>query len=547
MKRLLAILPFRRHQHALTVGLGLLILTLVAGLALLMLSGWFITASAMAGLGLIAMINIFTPGAAIRAAALTRTVARYGERLATHSATLKLLTTLRMDVFSRLMTQSSLTLERLQRGDALNRLTADIDVLDHVYLGVFQPAAGALLLTLAIIGLVALISPSIAFFALLPLLLINVLIVAICRRAGRRPSRQQALSYPVLRQAVMDGLEARIELRALGQVDEFADDIDLRSRALLSRGQLLAGVDALGSAVILLVNLTALVACLWLGLGQQELTGEGGPLLAAIVLGLFAISEAWLSLPSAWRRLNQSQVAAERVEGLAKQVESTEKQQADPSWPDRPDLRINGLRFAWDDHQPPLFDGFELDLPAGHRLAVVGRSGCGKTSLLRLIMGQIQPQRGELRIGGIDIRRFSERRMQDRIAYLPQNPVLFRDTVAGNLCLARAQASEEDMVGAIECAGLGDWLRALPQGLDSWLDEAAGNLSGGERRRLALARLLLSDPALVLLDEPTASLDDQRLGALNRSLDRWLRGRSAVIVTHREDILLPVDRVLRLS
>jgi ATP-binding cassette subfamily C protein CydC len=547
MARGLGILPLARHWPALAIGLGLLLLTLVAGLALLFFSGWFITASAMAGLGLIAMINIFTPGAAIRAAALTRTVARYGERLATHAATLQLLTTLRMDVFSKLLRQPSLFLEQLQRGDALNRLTADIDTLDHVYLGVFQPAIGALLLTLATMALVAVASPMIALIVLLPLLLINLSTVLICRRIGQRPSREQALAYPALRQDVMDGLEARLELRALGQVDAFADQVDERSQRLLMRGRALARLDAVGGALILLVSLVAIVASLWLGLGQVPDADVSGPLLAGLILGLFAVSEAWLSLPSAWRRLNQSQVAADRVHQLCPAPGAPPSTAPEPDWPSRADLSIRGLDFRWNAHQPPLFEGFDLELAAGERLAVVGQSGCGKTSLLRLILGQVQPQGGELQLGGVDSRRFSEPTLQRRIAYLPQNPILFRDTVAGNLCLARAQASGEELTAAIESAGLGDWLQGLPQGLNTWLDEAAGNLSGGERRRLALARLFLTDPAFVLLDEPAASLDDRRVDKLNHALDRWLQGRTTVIVTHREEALLPVDRVLRLG
>lgn len=546
MRSPFSILPLRERWPSLLLGLGLLTLTLTAGLALLLFSGWFITASAMAGLGLIAMINIFTPGAAIRMAALTRTVARYAERLATHAATLGLLTSLRMAVFSRLLHQPSLFLEQLQRGDALNRLTADIDTLDHVYLGVFQPAAGALLLTCLTIALVSLASPTIAFAVLLPLLVLNIVIVAVCHRAGRSASREQALAYPALRQDVMDGLEARLELRALGQVDPFADQLDRQSRDLLARGRRLAVMDAVGGALILLVNLAALVLCLWVGLGQLDESRAAGPLLAALILGLFSVSEAWLSLPAAWRRLNQSRIAAERVQTLCPETrgKSTPHEAA---WPDAPDLSLSQVRFAWAEHQPRLFNDFDLELAAGQRLAVIGQSGCGKTSLLRLIMGQIHPQQGQVRIGGIDVDRFSQTTRHERIAYLPQNPVLFRDTVAGNLRLAREQASDEELTQALEQAGLGDWLTRLPLGLNTWLDEAAGNLSGGERRRLAIARLFLGGGDIVLLDEPTASLDDQKLRALNHSLDRWLAGRTTIIVTHRADALVPVDRVLNLT
>jgi len=547
MKSPFSILPLRERWPSLLLGLSLLSLTLVSGLALLLLSGWFITASAMAGLGLIGMINIFTPGAAIRMAALTRTVARYAERLATHSATLGLLTSLRMEVFSSLIRQPALFLEQLQRGDTLNRLTADIDTLDHVYLGVFQPAAGALLLTLVTIALVAITSPVIALGVLLPLLLMNVLIVAVCHRAGRKLSKKQALAYPQLRQDVMNGLEARLELRALGQVDRFADRLERRSNELLARGRRLAVLDAVGGAVVLLVNLTALVICLWTGLNQLEPSQASGPLLAALILGLFAVSEAWLSVPAAWRRLNQSQVAAERVSSLCPEKPDRSTPSGTVAWPASRELSFQHVRFAWAEHQPLLFDDFDLDLPAGHRLAVVGHSGCGKSTLLRLIMRQVRAQTGQISIGGVNVEKLAQRTLYEKIVYLPQNPVLFRDTVAGNLCLAKENASDNDLIDALELAGLSDWLAGLPQGVNTWLDEAAANLSGGERRRLAIARLFLSDGEIVLLDEPTASLDDRTLGELNQSLERWLKGRTAVIVTHRADRMVPVDHRLRLG
>jgi ATP-binding cassette subfamily C protein CydC len=545
---LLRILPIRDRWPALLLGLALLVLTLIAGLALLMLSGWFITASALAGLGLIAMINIFTPGAAIRAAALTRTVARYAERLATHSATLQLLTSLRMQVFSRLIAQPALFLERLQRGDALNRLTADIDTLDHVYLGVFQPAAGALLLTLLLVALVATASPLIAFGILAPLLLGNLLIVLACQRLGRESSRLQARAYPRLRQAVMDGLEARLELRALGRVESFTVEIEDQSRALLDRAGRLAVLDAAGAAAILLVNLLAIVICLWIGLDQLDGVRAAGPLLAALIIGLFAVSEAWLGLPAAWRRLNQSIVAAERVTTLCPTPtgSATAPAPAARPWPDHPSVSIHALRFAWAPHQPVLFDDFDLEVGAGERLAIVGASGCGKTTLLRLVMGQIAPLAGRILVGGEDLARLDAPTIGRKMAYLPQNPVLFRDTLAGNLRLAREDAGETELLEALTRAGLDEWVKQLPLGLNTWLDEAAANLSGGERRRLALARLFLGGGEIVLLDEPGASLDDPRLADLNHSLDQWLKGRTTLIVTHREDLLLPVDRTLRL-
>jgi ABC-type transport system involved in cytochrome bd biosynthesis fused ATPase/permease subunit len=246
--------------------------------------------------------------------------------------------------------------------------------------------------------------------------------------------------------------------------------------------------------------------------------------------------------------LNQGLIAAERVQALCPAGQHDQPPSSSgATWPDRCDLSIRSLRFAWAPHQPELFGDLSFDLGEGQRLAVTGTSGCGKTSLLRLILGQIKPQDGRITVGGIDIASMDRATRYRNIAYLPQNPVLFRDTVAGNLRLVRDSASEEDLVKALNQAGLGNWLEALPNGLHTWLDEGADNLSGGERRRLAVAQLFLTDARLVLLDEPSASLDDRTLDDLNKSLDRWLVGRTTIVVTHREDALIPVDRKLSLE
>jgi len=545
-----AFLPIKNHWPGLLLGLALLMLTLLAGLALLMLSGWFITASAMAGLGLIGMINIFTPGAAIRLAALTRTVARYGERLASHAATLQLLTSLRMRTFSALTKRPELELEQLQRGDTLSRLTADIDTLDHLYLGVFQPAAGAVLLTLATIALTALFSTTLAVLVILPLLLINLMIVTACHHVGKQASRQQALAYPALRQKILDGLEARLELRALGRLGEFSAQVNRESEALIKRGQRLARYDAIGGAAILTTCLITIAASLWLGLAEVSRGELSGAVLAAIVLGLFAISEAWLSLPAAWRRLSQSQVAAERVQEAMQQEDVnnlTTIRRPTSDWPTTPSITLRNVSFSWARHQPAVFTDFSLAIKHGERLAIVGKSGCGKTTLLRLLMGQIKPQQGQVMIGNGPVHELDSSISQRHLAYLPQNPVLFRDTVAGNLLLAKATATDAELTQALNQAGLSHWLAGLPLGLNTWIDEAASNLSGGQQRRLALARLFLCDPEIVLLDEPTASLDDQTLAEINQSLDAWLGGRTTVIITHRADALPPVDRILSLG
>lgn len=536
----------RRRLVALILGQALLVLALFSGLALLALSGHFILASGLAGLGLIGMINIFTPGAAIRLAALTRTVARYGERLITHATTLDLLTALRMKVFGRLLERPELELEGLRRGDALSRLTADVDTLDHLYLGVAQPALGVLSISLLVATVLWMTAPELLGLALLPAVGLLGLALIVAYRGARRLSRRQGLDYPALRGLVTQGLEARLELRALGLMDDFVERIDARSRALIGRGVELARVDAIAQGLGQLAGLSAVWLALCFGLSTLGSGELAGPMLGAIVLGLFGLAEAWLQLPGAFRRLGQSLVAADRVQGLAPEP-AKDSEPGSLAWPARPSIELRSIRFAWAPHQPPVFSDLDLELQAGERLALVGPSGLGKTTLARLILGQVRPQRGNVRIGGLDVHAFDESLRHRKMAYLPQTPVLFSDSLAGNLRLARPDASDAALHQALCSAGLGDFLDALPRGLDTWLDEGASNLSGGEARRIAVARLLLTEPEIVILDEPLASLDRDSMERLRLGLEAWLHGRTCLIISHQSECLPSVDRVVDLA
>lgn len=548
MIRRMGLLSLARGQlRWLLGGLGLLVLTLGAGVALLALSGWFIVSSALAGLSLIAMINIFTPGAGIRLFALTRTVARYAERLVTHTATFRLLTDLRLHVFSRLLAQDEIQLRRLQRSDSRTRLTADIDTLDHLYLGVANPGMGALLVTgITLIG-ISLIAPALALLCTGLFLLVNPLIALLCHSLGRQHSEALGNALPELRNLVSEGIEARQELIALGQLDAIAQRVDRSSRQINHYQQRLSVVDAAGQASVLLTGLFAVWLALIMSLTQVHDSGLSGGLAGLLVLALIGLNEPWLALPGAWRRLAQCRIAASRVVDLMDQTAKMPQPARPEPWPDNVDISIESLHFRYQPHLPAVFDGLNLLIHAGERLAITGPSGCGKTTLAQLIMRQIDPDHGRIRLGRTDIRELDPDELRRKIAYLPQRPVLFHDTLAANLRLAAPQASDDALAQALVAVGLKDFLVSRPDGLESWIEEAGSNVSGGEKRRIALARLLLTQPAIVILDEPTASLDRQTSRALLEVLSTWLEGKTAIFISHDPEPLPNVDRHLVLT
>lgn len=528
-------------------GLLLIMLSVAAGVALLALSGWFITASALAGLGLIVTLDIFTPGAGIRAAAVTRTVSRYLERLVTHEATFRLLADLRLRLFDRLLELDEAQLRALQRGDTLNRLTADVDTLDHLFLGVIGPGLSAFLLTLVAALLAGvLIDAQVALVVGALLLALNPLLAETTRRRGHAASRALVTALPGLRRHASDSLEGLQDLVAFDLGDRQRAELEARSAEVIGLQARLQRLDATGQALVTLVGLVAAWLALVMGIGLFQAGAASGPVLGLLVLGVLGLGEAWQALPGAWRRLEQCRGAAWRL-GATMEQRPVLRAAPDGLAPAGQRLELERVSFRYRADLPPVLEDFSLVVEAGERLALVGPSGAGKTTLAMLLMRQLDPDQGVVSLQGVDLRQLDQDLLRRHIGLLAQRPVLFRDTLAANLRLAAPDASDEDLEQAIATAGLSEFVAGLEDGLDTWVNEAASNISGGEARRLALARLVLTDCPIVILDEPTTGLDADTARALAATLADWLAGRTAIMITHDPELLPAHDRVVRVG
>jgi ATP-binding cassette subfamily C protein CydC len=536
-----------RRRGWLIAGLALILLSLFAGVALLALSGWFITASALAGLGVIATLDIFAPGAGIRLAAITRTVARYGERLVTHEATFRLLADLRLALFQRLLRLDEVQLRGLQRGDTLNRLTADVDTLDHLFLGVIGPGVSAFLLTLLAAVLAALwVDPGVALAVALVLLAANPLVAELARRRGLEASRALVTALPGLRRQAGDGLEGLQELVAFDLGAAQREALEARSAHMIGLQERLQRLDAASQAGVTLAGFGATWLALLLGLALVQAGAISGPVLGLLVLGVLALGEAWQPLPAAWRRLEQCRGAAQRL-GDSWGQSPLLAVADEPLAPQGQRLVLQAVTFGYRADLPPVLANYSLEIDAGERIAVVGPSGAGKSTLAMLLMRQLDPDAGSVQLSGVDLRRLDPDGLRRHIGLLAQRPVLFRDTLAENLRIARPAASDGELLHALEIAGLGGFVAGLEHGLDTWIDEAGSNLSGGEARRVSLARLVLTDCPVVILDEPTTGLDAATANGLAQTLDRWLQGRTAVMITHDPELLPRYDRLVRVG
>ncbi|MFC3125624.1 thiol reductant ABC exporter subunit CydC [Pseudoroseomonas globiformis] len=475
----------------------------------------------------------------LRPLILVRPLFRYAERLATHAATFRALADTRIWFFSRLAERLPAGLGLRGAGDLLGRIVSDVEALDGLYLRALVPGAAAIAVVLAMTVLLGAADPALVTVVALPLGVALILPPLLAPAAGRAAARV-ADAQGQLRAAAVDpllGLEDTLAANAEGRVT----DRLMRSGELLSRKQkYLARRAAWSGASGLALTQLGLLGALGYGLAG----GQGA--VAGAVLGLFlalAAAEVLAAVPRAGTALAAASAGARRLfEAADTPPPMAEPAEPAPAPPGHA-LRIEGLRFAWAPDRPPVFEGLDLDLPEGGRLALLGPSGAGKSSLAALLLKLAAPQEGRITLGGIDIANMAGNTVRSRIACLTQDARLFDDSIAANLRLAAPEASDDALWQALGRAGVAEVVQALPEGLSTRCGEGGARFSGGQGRRIALARALLSPAPVLILDEPAAGLDVAAEQAFLQTLEEATQGRSVILITHR---LLGVERPTRI-
>ncbi len=525
-----------RRRRRLVAGAALMALTLLSAVGLLALSGWFITASALAGIalaaGLAASLDVYVPGGGIRAFAVTRTVSRYLERLYNHDTVLRLLADLRGRLFGVLAGLDERTLSRRRASDWLHRLTADIDTLDGLYLRLLAPPAVAALAVLGLGGFLALWSPAAGGAVVVLLGLALAWITLGQARLGMATSHRRVADLERLRGRPIEQWQGLAELEAYGSLAEHRRRLDAIEARIEADQRRLGQWTALGNALVGVAVGATLVAVLWLAALAHADGGLAGPLVVMMTLAVLAMNEALAGLPMAFTRLGATRAAAERLNALeAARPPDVEAGEGLPPGP--PAVTLAGVTLRYPGALAPALDDVTLSLAPGERLALCGASGAGKSSVAALLAGRLVATEGRVRLGGIDVGRLSPSRLAERVAMLTQRVDLFDASLAANLRVADPAASEARLWRALAAMELADWAEALPAGLATRVGEGGRRLSGGQARRLALARLVLREPDLVILDEPFAGLDAGTASRIARWLDGWLGGRSVVYLVHR--------------
>ncbi len=542
MKILLPYLAlYRRHWLRLSLGIVLAIITLLASIGLLTLSGWFLAASALAGLAGLYTFNYMLPAAGVRGAAIFRTAGRYAERLVSHDATFRVLAHLRVFTFTKIMPLSPGGMARFRQADLLNRLVADVDTLDHLYLRVISPLVSALVIILVVTFGLSFLDLHLALTLGGIMLLLMLLLPLVFYRAGQPIGRELTELRGAYRTQLNSWLQGQSELAVFGAQARFRQSMNETESRWVSRQQQQAKLSGLSQAMIIASAGLTVTLMLWLAAGGIGDIAQPGALIALFVFTPLAAFEALGPVAAAFQHLGQVIASAQRVTQIIEQQPAVTFPAHGPQAEQQVALEIENLSFTYPDQPLPVLKGINLRVNSGEHVALLGQTGCGKSTLLQLITRAWDSNQGSLNINGAAIADYDEATLRQMMTVVSQRVHIFNTTLRENLRMVAPASSDEQLVKALEAVDLQALLAG--DGLNSWLGEGGRQLSGGEQRRLGLARAILHDAPLWLLDEPTEGLDAETERHILALLRQHCEKKTLILITHRLYGLENMDKI----
>ncbi|AXN30128.1 MULTISPECIES: heme ABC transporter ATP-binding protein/permease CydC [Vibrio] len=529
---------YKKHWFGLSLGMLLAFLTLFASIGLLTLSGWFLSAAAVAGLTIAReTFNYMLPGAFVRGFAMGRTAGRWGERVVSHNATFKLLTDLRIFFFSKLAPLIPGRVSNLRDADLLNRLVADIDAMDHVYLRLVSPMVVG---TLGILGLTALI----CWFDMELGLTLGAILMALLLiwpvlfyKLGKTNGAELTQNKADLRIATLDWLQGYSELTLFGAEERYRNAILNVQERLLKNQYFNAHFAGLAQALLMLANGWTIVLMLWLAAD-----GVGGnmpdPMVALVVFATMASVELLMPIAGAFQHLGQTLTSARRLNDIILSEPDVQFPEQNTQHDNAYSIEYENVTFRYPDGDSNTLQDISLQIPAKHRIAVVGQTGSGKSTLMQLLNRYWDTQQGDIKIAGQSIRHWSESQLRQAISVVSQRVDILNGTLRDNVLMASPDASDEILSESLTKVGLEKLLD--DQGLDTWLGDGGRQLSGGEKRRIGIARALLHNGPILLLDEPTEGLDKQTEQQIMQLFEQHFEDKTVVFITHR---LVDLDKM----
>ncbi len=527
--------------------------TVGSGIGLMATSAWLIASAALHPS--IAELEIAIVG--VRFFGIARGVLRYLERYVTHHVTFRLLARLRVWFYAAVEPLAPAGLQTYRSGDLLTRAVADIETLQNFYGRVLAPPLVALFVGVGMWLWFATFDTRLANALALCLLVAGVGVPWLTRGLSGKPGKQLVTARAQLNATLVDAMQGIADLVAFGQARAWAERVQAQSRALARVQTRMARITGLHNALGTLLTSLCAVAILAVAIPLVTSGKLDGVYLAVLVLAAIASFEAVVPLPLAAQYWEGSMEAAGRLLeigelGRSEVLISNTKLGIASAQTTRlamtnSAISIRGLRFRYAPGEPLALDDIHFDLAPGGQIAIVGASGAGKSTLVNLLLRFWDYSQGSIRLAGRELGEIPLEQARTQIGVVGQNTFLFNATIRENLMLARREASQADLDRVAQQAQLYDFIQGLPQGYDTWIGEQGLRLSGGERQRLAIARALLKDAPILILDEPTANLDPVTERAVMDAIHTLMRGRATLLITHRLVGLERADEILVLA
>ena len=519
---------YKHYFWQIVIGLSLAILTLFASVFLLSLSGWFLASTAVAGVAGLYTFNYMLPAAGVRAAAIVRTASRYAERLVDHNTTFKILAYLRTLAFSKILPLSANQLAQYQKADLLNRFIVDIDALDHLYLKLFSPIVTALIIIVMLFVGLSYINLPIALIISIILTITLLAIPVIFYHAGKQLGETLAKQQSEYRALLINYLQGQAELTLFNAQDRYRVKLDKLESDWLYHQQKQSTLVALSSALVILIAGFLTLLVLWLITHYTLST-----LVSLFVFVCLASSEILAPIPTAFIFLGQVLASAKRTTALFNQtpdIKFTEQGKVIDLTTAK--LQFNDISFSYPNQPFAILNHFSLTIEAGKHIGLIGKTGCGKSTLLNLVTRTWDPTSGNIFINDTPINQLDEPTLRKVIAVVPQVITIFSDTLRKNLLIGDPKASDQQLIDVLQQVELSKLL-STEHGLDLPLGQGGRSLSGGEIRRIGIARALLHNSPLVLMDEPTESLDQQTEQQIIQLIKQTCQDKTLLMVTHR--------------
>jgi len=510
-------------------------LTIAASIGLMTTSSYIIAAAALhPSLG-----SLMLPITGVRFFGISRAVFRYFERIFSHNTTFKILSQIRVWFYKRIEPLAPARLQQYQSGDLISRIIADVETLDHFYVNVVAPPLVAIFIAFAMSLFLSFYSLKLSLIFLIFFILAGFFAPLFARSLSKGLGKKIIKTRSHLNISLIDGIQGLADLIGYGRIKSHKQKLDKLNKELTFTNLKMSWIKALNNGLQVLIANWSVVAILIVTIPLVYSGQVNGIFLAVVSLGTLAAFEATLNLPVAFQYLEKTNEAAKRLFEIV-EVEPMIKEPHKSEEISRYDIKVDSLFFRYPSSSQDILKNISFSVEQREKIAIVGASGAGKSTIINLLMRFWDYQIGSIKIGGVEIKNINSDDIKKYFAVVSQNTYLFNTTIKENLLMANPKATEKELFSALEKAKLQDFVRSLPDGLNTFVGDQGMRLSGGERQRLAIARALLKNAPILILDEATANLDAITEWEIIETIFDVMQNKTTLMITHR---LIGMDRM----